>query len=256
MIGERAFDPLLAELDRWHSHGLRAGLWWRDDDAGPLGSALTTLIELAERHQIVCGVAVVPAWLEPATGEALAQSRHVAVLQHGYAHTDHVLGGVGGAAELGPERSVETALTDLVAGRSILEQQLSERFVPVVAPPWNRINPALFNGLVARGYRGITTEGPRSTEWAAPGLRQINIHADLISWRGGVRFKGAVKSVACLTDHLIARRVGAVDDGEVTGLITHHRDMCSACWEFVDSLFKVTRAHPAAAWQDPWRLWP
>ena len=257
MSDQHTFESLMAELDRWNSQGQRATLWWRNDDAGLLNDAMERLLALANRWEIVCGVAAVPAWLESAASEALSQSRYVAVLQHGYAHIDHTPRGEGlGAWELGPHRTAQSVLADLTAGRAVLEDQLGQRFLPVIAPPWNHIDPALFSGLVEQGYRGVTAEGPRMREWAVPGLRAVNIHTDPISWKGGARFKGADKTVASLVDHLAARRLGAVDPGEPTGLITHHRDMCSACWEFVGNLFDVTKAHPAADWQDPCELWP
>jgi hypothetical protein len=47
--------------------------------------------------------------------------------------------------------------------------------------------------------------------------------------------------------HLLARREGQVDPTEPTGLLTHHHDLDSAGWAFLEALLSRLVTHPAAA---------
>ena len=78
---------------------------------------------------------------------------------------------------------------------------------------------------------------------------QVNGHCDPITWKGGARFAGTDKALADLIGHLRARRTGAADPDEPTGLVTHHLALDEPAWEFVALLLRHTTAHPAARWQ-------
>ena len=74
---------LAAELDAWLAEDRQASLWWRDDDAGPVGGNLRRLVDLAGEGDYPLALAVVPAIVESAL-VSLLEGAPVAVLQHGY----------------------------------------------------------------------------------------------------------------------------------------------------------------------------
>jgi hypothetical protein len=251
---EAAWGRLRDELDAWVAARRRATLWWRDDDAGPDRPALARLLALAAGAGVPLGLAVVPAWLEPAAGARIAGApAAVRVLQHGSAHVDHEPPAGAGAsrhraAELGGARPVEVVETELRDGWMRLTGALGPRCLPVLVPPWNRIGPAVIAALPRMGYRGLSTFGPRPRPEAVPGLRWLNCHVDPVRWREDRRFAGATGTLDALRAHLARRRHGTVDPAEPTGLLTHHRDLAPAAWRCLEALLPRLRAHPAADW--------
>jgi hypothetical protein len=251
---EAAWRAFADELDAWQAAGGRATFWWRDDDAGRADAAFERLLALATRAEAPLAVAVVPAWLEPAaTARLLAAPAAVRVFQHGWAHANHEPPPPPGAgklrpAECGATRPPAVVLAEAVRGRARLAEALGERLLPVFVPPWNRVAPAVAAALAGEGYRALSTFGPRPAREAAPGLVQLNTHADPIRWREGKRFVGAGATLAALGRHLADRRQGRADPAEPTGLLTHHRDMTEPFWRFLDEWLGRLRAHPAAVW--------
>ncbi|HUT49177.1 MAG TPA: polysaccharide deacetylase family protein [Alphaproteobacteria bacterium] len=242
-------DPwaaLDAELDRWAAASRIADLWWRDDDAVAPGPKLARLFDVTAATGLL--LAVIPARLEDALGPVVAAASHVRIAQHGYAHVNHAPKGQGlGAWELGLHRGEAAVLADLDRGRARLETMFGERFLPVVVPPWNRIDPALFGPLVARGYRGVSAFGPRAN--GIPGLVLANAQCDPIAWKNGPRFTGESKALGEIIGHLEARRTGTADAGEPTGFLTHHIDLDEAGWAFCARLANAVQRHPAAHWR-------
>jgi hypothetical protein len=238
------------ELDAWGEAGRVATFWWRDDDATAPGAALDRLCRLSTENGIPLGLAVIPQPMSVTLPEAVLQHEHVVVLQHGFAHVNHAKGLGRGAWELGLERPEEVVLDELDHGRLRLEEAFGARFVPVVAPPWNKIADALFPGLRRLGFVGVTTWGLRTTPEPLPGFRQANIHWDLIDWKGGGCFRG-YESAARVIRLLGRRRRGEVDADEPTGLLSHHLDMDESGWDFLTRFLDVTKAHPAARWCAP-----
>lgn len=250
---ETAWAVLAAELDAWRARASRATFWWRDDDAGRPVEALPRLLGLAGEVGLPLGLAVVPAWLAPEVAAAIRSApAGVVVLQHGFAHVNHEPARRPGQAkerpaECGAARPPQEALEELAAGKASLSGAFGERVLSVFVPPWNRIAPAVLAGLPGTGYRVVSTFGPRPACEPAPGLLQLNCHADVIAWREGRRFAGAAPTLERLRAHLAARRAGQADPAEATGLLTHHRDMDAACWTFTEELLGRLRRHPGAA---------
>jgi hypothetical protein len=234
------WEDLGRELDAWGRADRLATLWWRDDDAVAPSSALDRLNELGRAHDVVPALAVVPKTAEPTLPGA-------ALLQHGYAHTNH---GVTKKAELGPERPPETVAGELATGRRRLLDLFAGRVLPVLAPPWNRIAPEVIALLPGLGFRGLSTFRPRAKPEAAPGLVQVNTHADIIDWRQR-RFAGDDVAVSAVLGHLADRRLGRADAGEPTGILTHHLVHDAPAWGFLEKLLTLTRAHPAIRWLTP-----
>lgn len=232
-----AWDDLAAELDRWDRP---AELWWRDDDAVRPGPALDRLFDLAGWRPLA--LAVIPAMAEAALALRLDEEEGIAVLQHGYGHRDHAPPGER-KIELGG-RPPDRVLAELEAGRGRLQGLFAGRTLPVVVPPWNRIEDAVTDRLAQAGWRGLSALGPRPGP-TRDGLVLANVHVDLIDWKGSRGFAGEARVLGSLVDHLQARRTGAADASEATGLMTHHADHDEACWEFLAELLRFLDGRPA-----------
>jgi hypothetical protein len=248
-----AWGGLRDELDRWAAAGRRATVWWRDDDTIAATPALARLLGLARGHGVRPALAVVPAGARPDLFAAL-DTPAAAVIQHGYAHRNHAPSGAR-KTELGPHRPAATVLAELADGRAMLAAATRGRALPVLAPPWNRIDPAVAARLAEAGFRGLSTVKPRAAHRDGHGLVHVNVHVDPIDWAGlragRAGFAGAEAALGAVLAHLRARRLGTVDADEATGLLTHHLVMDEAGWAFVDRFLTVTLRHPAAAWPDP-----
>ncbi|HET7095740.1 MAG TPA: glycosyltransferase, partial [Casimicrobiaceae bacterium] len=243
-----SWKSLDAELARWRSGGRCATFWCRDDDASRDSAALKRLLEIAESAALPIALATIPVVLERSLVAALAQTRFATVVQHGYAHQNHAPP-MERKMELGSHRATEETIRELGRGSRILKGSFGERFVPVLVPPWNRIAAPIVAKLPDAGFRGLSTLGPRKTRWAAEGLLQCNSHVDLIDWRHSRAFIGSDAAIDCAVTHLRARREGAADADEPTGILTHHLDMQSAGWDFFAELVERTR-DMGAAWID------
>jgi peptidoglycan/xylan/chitin deacetylase (PgdA/CDA1 family) len=244
-----AWETLGRELDLWADADRRATLWWRDDDAAAVTPALERLLGLQREHAVPLALAVIPDRLEPGLSLRLAGCAGVAILQHGYRHRNHAGKGEG-AWEFGDHRPLEQAAADLAAGQRQLVEAFGRHFLPVLAPPWNRISDRVVQRLPTLGFIGLTTFRARDRAEAAPGLVQVNAHCDPIKWKQGARFSGTGRALDDLIGHLRARRMGTADPGEPTGLLTHHLALDAPAWEFVAELLRRTRAHPRALWQN------
>ena len=251
-----AWQALDAELDTWQAAGKQATFWWRDDDASRPGPQLTRLLTLSQTNGIPIALATIPATARVCFAKMIRDYPLVQVLQHGYAHINHAKsGGVVGAWELGLQRPLESVLTELAKGRDILTGLFgTDRFLPVMVPPWNRIDPSLFDQLPALGFIGLSLCGPRTNAEVAPGLRLVNTHCDPIKWKSTARFTGTAKAIAQLLEHLKARRFGTVDASEPTGILTHHIDSSDAVWDFCEVLLSRLSRHPAAHFLQPEEL--
>ncbi|HVJ41178.1 MAG TPA: polysaccharide deacetylase family protein [Dongiaceae bacterium] len=242
-----AWSLLGAELSQWQARGLTADLWWRDDDAVSDTPALRRLIRTA---RVPVALAVIPAALQQDLAQLLSAGQdtaHVAVLQHGFAHYNHEPAG-SKKAELGAARPAETVLSELAAGAAILRRHFGSRALPVLTPPWNRIAPAVTQGLAPRGFRGLTTYLPRAAAQPFAGLRQVNTHVDIIDWHGDRGFLGIEPTLALLIRHLRARRLGHADATEPTGILTHHLVHDEASWAFLERLQDWLSGFPMIRW--------
>jgi len=223
-------------LDAAARRGETIRFWWRDDDAGKSSSALTRLLETAERQNLPLALAVVPAWLEPDAQGQIAASAEATVLQHGYAHVNHASKGAK-SRELGDRASDRIAL-ELKEGFTILGDAFGAAFLPVLVPPWNRIDPALYPHLGPSGYGGLSVFGQRAALEIAPGVALVNTHVDPIDWRGTRGFHGE--------DVMLARLIDQLELDEPIGVLSHHLVMDEACWTFLERLFSALMHHPAA----------
>ena len=250
----QAWPMLQRELDLWADAGLEASFWWRDDDAIAATAQLETLSQLSQTFEAPVSIAVIPARLDNNLSTFLKGKAHFNVLQHGYSHTSHAAAGVK-KIELGGERSLDSIATELLAGYKILSQAFPNHFVPVLVPPWNRIESKTYTLISDVGLTGISTVRARKITYAAPNLLQINTHLDPISWRHGRGFIGSQVAIALLHQHLYLRRTADRCRDEPTGLLTHHLDQNEQVWSFCRSLFEHLNQHPAVNWLSARQIW-
>lgn len=249
---ERDWSDLDRELAAWAAAGRTATFWWRDDDAVGPSNALDLLLGLAAAESVPLALAVIPAATGPALADALRPRRDVAVLQHGYAHRNHAPAGEK-KAELGPHRTPAEVMETLEQGRSRLRALFGARFLPVLVPPWNRVDPSLLPALPGLGFTDLSTYGGRPQPTAG-GLAITDTHVDIVDWRNGRGFVGEGAALGLVVRHLAARRRGETARDEPTGLLTHHLVHDRAGWAFTAAFLARVAAHPAACWLTPFEL--
>ncbi len=235
------------ELDAWGAAGQVASLWWRDDDAVAATPALDRLLHLAREYDTPLALSVIPKSAEESLARRLDGASDVRVLQHGYAHKNHAPA-TEKKCELGAHRPLDNILDELRVGAARLAELFGASSRAVLVPPWNRMAPDLAAGLPDKGYTGVSLFGPRAAAEAAPGLVQVNVHADIIDWPGTREFIGLDGAVAQIVEHLASRRDGVADAAEPTGLMTHHLAHDDGCWDFLAEFFDRTGRHDAARW--------
>ena len=233
MTGWRELEAVLGAAA---ARGEAIRFWWRNDDAGRADRALVRLLELADRSRFPLALAVVPAWLEAEAQAWIAASGWVTVLQHGFAHVDHAPPGAK-PVELGG-REPEAILDELGRGLTILRDAFGATFLAVLAPPWNRLDEHVVDGLSETGFRGLSTFGSRGFAEPSPGLVRVNSHLDPIDWRGSRLFVGESEALAWLCRSLELE--------EPIGILTHHLAMDEAGWQFLERLLEVLGSHPGA----------
>lgn len=239
-------ERLLREtLDEFAGRNIVADFWLRDDDAVEPTPALEKLLSLCEQFTIPVTLAVIP---EP-TGEALVacldQRSGVDVAVHGWAHKNHA-GQQEKKRELGLHRPLDVVLQELGEGLTSLHRLHGDRFVPMLVPPWNRIDAGVLEHLPQLGYRALSVYGPEEDN----SLSVLNTHIDVIDWRG--TRGGKDHDVLFAETAMCLRR--AHETGRMTGILTHHLDHDERVWTFLRSLFQLTSTHPGCRWRSS-RLW-
>ena len=250
-----SWEALARELDAWQEADRSASLWWRDDDAVESTPALERLLAIAGARRVPLALATVPHFAQASLVAALREVRGIVPIPHGFQHVDHSPTGTK-SGELGPARAREVNLREAALGWRRLAALFGNRALPVLVPPWNRIDPALLPHLPGLGFRGLSAWGARAKAWAAPGLWQVNAHLDVIDWRGGRGFVGEAKALGDLVGHLAARRRNEVDRDEPSGLLTHHLVHDAAAWRFIETLLARTAGHPAVRWLEIEAVFP
>jgi hypothetical protein len=241
-----AWRALADEIALWRDAGRMVEFWWRDDDAARPAPALARLLALSANTSIPLALAVVPLGADP--GLLAGIGAPVSVLLHGTDHRNRARPGEK-KTEFPASEPPQAATARLATARKQLEAQAGDRFLPVLAPPWNRLPEALVPHLAAAGFRGISQYGARSSAEPSIGLRRVNTHVDIIAWREGRGFAGEEGALAAATRHLAAKRAGSADRHEATGWLTHHAIHDEAAWMFLERLFETTREMPGVRWR-------
>ncbi|EHS49425.1 polysaccharide deacetylase [Rhizobium sp. PDO1-076] len=237
MTGRTELKPLFEELDRRADLGDPLQLWLRDDDAVAPSEPLDRLLQLTNHHGVPTLLAVIPAFTGTELQQRLALEKGVEVAVHGWAHLNHAGAGEK-SRELGMHRPLATVLDELARGRERLESLYETRFVPMLVPPWNRIDSDIIGELGGLGFEALSVYGP---ERSAP-LTMLNTHVDIMDWRGtrGGRPLGAV------VGDLVA--MSRTHKGPV-GLLTHHLVHDAAAWDLLELLFAATEKHAGCRWR-------
>lgn len=233
------------ELARWRDGGRVAEFWWRDDDAAIPDPALARLLALSAKSSMPLVLAVIPLAADPALFGSLGGT--VTVVQHGTDHRNRA-GAGGKKTEFPASESPHEAVARLAFARERLADLARGSFVPVLAPPWNRLPDALALEVAAAGFRGLSRYGARTSVEAAPGVPQVNTHVDLIAWHTGRVFAGEEAVLGAAVHHLAAKREGRADAGEPTGWLTHHAVHDETAWVFLERLFETVRGVPGVRW--------
>jgi len=232
-VSAALFQPLGAAFARWAAAGRTPALWWRDDDAVEPTPALERLLALSRDHGAPLSLAVVPQDATEALAGRLETAPRAAVLVHGWSHRNHAPSGQK-KRELGLHRPEAEVLGELRAGRERTEALFGRQALPVLVPPWNRIDAALVPRLSALGYRALSVFGPPRTA----GLPLLNTTLDIMDWHGTRGCRPAGDIVADLVGQLDAGL--AVAAPPPIGLLTHHLVHDEAAWRFLDGLLAAT----------------
>lgn len=233
------WTPLISVLDAWHGEARVAGFWLRDDDAVEPTPALARLMDICDRHHVPATLAVIPAHTGAPLADFLFGKAGVEVALHGWSHENHAPPDQK-KQELGAHREPDTVLAELAAGRQRLTSLFGEQFVPVLVPPWNRIDKTLLPRLAGIGVGGLSVFGPE----APSTLPTVNTQADIMDWHGSRGCRPASEIIADVVKRLGEMRAG----GGTMGLLTHHLVHDEAAWHFLEAMFAATADHPACSW--------
>jgi hypothetical protein len=204
--------------------------------------------------KIPVSLAVIPAELKSSLPQFTRQRDNIVVIQHGYSHCSYAASGAK-KIELGGERSTDEIQTELYAGRKRLDRAFGEQFIPVIAPPWNRIEPRTYPALVAAGFSGLSSMWARKSACPFTGLLQVNTHLDPVNWRRDRGFIGDTDAIEQILRHLSARRLERADIAEPSGILTHHLNQNDKVWEFCGTLYEMLNQHPAVQWLSAREIW-
>lgn len=245
------FLPVKAALDTLANDGHSAQIWLRDDDAVSHTKPLQRLEEWARGCGTNALLAVIPARAEESLAAFLHTTGALTPCVHGSAHTNHALKGEK-SAELGPQRPLAVVCNELEDAKRHLDNVLGKRALPVLVPPWNRMDVALPARLPGLGFTGLSAFGTGFTASAPVGLKVANTHLDVIDWRGARNCRPHDDLVVELAGHIAAHGPAS----QPTGILTHHLVHDEAVWHFLDALAETISAHPTASWTMPFSKSP
>lgn len=247
MTDPALWQPLLAELGRWSAAGRAAALWLRDDDAVEPSAPLDRLLDLTGRFQVPLVLAIIPAPTGPALVRRLKAERQVFPAVHGWAHRNHAPA-TEKKQELGPHRPRQVVLAELAAALARLQSLYGGRLLPLLVPPWNRIDAGLLSALPSIGFSALSAFGQAAS---MEGLQVVNTHVDLMDWRGVGRCRDHAELVIALARQLALSRQG---DRRPVGLLTHHRAHDEAAWDVLEGLFEILSYRSDCRWAEPSEL--
>ncbi|HEY0437010.1 MAG TPA: polysaccharide deacetylase [Phenylobacterium sp.] len=235
---------LWLELRRWRAAGRRARLWWRDDDAAGPWPSLDRLLAASTAADVPLTLAVVPSGDMRALAVRLTRAPLVVAAQHGLDHLNRRKGPEAG--EFPHDWTRPEVIAALRRGWSLMGPL--PRTTRVFVPPWNDVHPQLPAALGAAGYAAWSASGELSELDDNPsGLSRIDVHLDLLRWRGGARFRGEGRFLRALANELRRRRLAGRWSAPI-GLLTHHLDHDAAAWAFLTRFLAWSAREPALEW--------
>jgi hypothetical protein len=219
----------------------------RDDDAVAPTPALDRLIGLSAEFAIPVALAIIPARSGPSLADRLAATLNVHPVVHGWSHANHAPPSEK-KQELGAHRPRAAIRDDLRAARARLSELYGERLVPMLVPPWNRIDSELLDELPALGFVALSAFGHKLT--ARPGLAVFNAHIDLIDSHIGNACRDPAWLIAAIAAEMALARLAG---GRPVGILSHHLVSDDVAFGFLRDLF--TEASPARVnWRSPGEL--
>ncbi len=202
------------ELDHWQQP---INLWWRDDDAIEPNSQLDQLVDLSQEFNIDLFLAVIPGKMQTSLADWLMQQPRCWVLQHGIGHENHAQADQR-KIELGGSLDTRLICQQLVAEKSRLAETFTSRFLPVLVPPWNRIEARVVDALPDKAYQRLSILGAANQQSK---LAELNVHIDIINWQQR-KFKGTEHILDDFLREIRSRRLNPSRQQEPIGLMTHH----------------------------------
>ncbi|MVA58741.1 polysaccharide deacetylase family protein [Agrobacterium vitis] len=232
---------LRQRLDDLAAQGKSVRLWLRDDDAVEPSDPLETLLALVRRFQIPVTLAVIPEPTGPALAAVLRPESLASIAVHGWNHQSHAGPGEKNQ-ELGGHRPAAIVLDELRQGLAKLRGLYGEQLLPMLVPPWNRIDKALLSSLPGLGFTTLSVFG-REKRGAV--LALLNTHVDVMDWRGT---RGG-RDADILFAELAAYLEPEAEPLQAIGILTHHLVHDQTVWDFLTRLFALTATHPACRWE-------
>jgi hypothetical protein len=99
--------------------------------------------------------------------------------------------------------------------------------------PWNRFGSIAGAALIGAGYTALSA---KTTQIEVTGITVVDVHIDIIDWRGSRGYGGDGAVLGALRERLAALRVQG-KESEPTGILTHHAVHDPAAWTFLETLF-------------------
>jgi len=100
----------------------------------------------------------------------------------------------------------------------------------------------------------LSTYKDRDPNSVHAGLHINNCHVDPINWKADKTFLGEVATLDLLTEHLVTKRGRSAglsaDQGEITGILTHHLVQDAKTWAFLEKFAAWTAEQPSVRWLD------
>jgi hypothetical protein len=224
-------ESLQRELESWEAAGLRACLWWRDDDAVTVTPQLKSLLAAADQAGVSIGIAVVPDKADATLAERL-RATPAAIWQHGWRH--HNYGGWSG--EFGGSRDLSTMVADAKAGKAAMDAVFgSQGWQRVFVPPYHALAMSFKAEMSRLGYLGLSAGSPLTPRF--DGLLEVNAEIDITNWHTRT-FLGADKVAEMLVKQLVDRRTGPRNRRhEPIGILSHHLVHDKKVFDFLGELF-------------------
>jgi hypothetical protein len=201
-------------------------VFFRDDDAGWEDARLLALCDLFGALELPLDLAVIPNDLTERLARELLKRDWLALHQHGFTHRNHER--EGRKCEFGPSRAYRQQLSDIGAGRDILDALLG-RITPIFTPPWNRCTLDTAHAVCDLGFVMLSREH-RAEPFGLDGLAELPVHLDV---------------ARLAPDELDSRFAAHVQEGGPVGVMFHHAVMDREAFDRAAELLRLLARHEA-----------
>ncbi len=227
-------------------------MWWRDDDLIENTPKFDMLMQASERFNAAILVAIIPGLASEHLDVQKTDPKLAFFCQHGWKHINHEADR-GGKSEFADSRDLADVANEIALGQAVLARLIGERSLPIFVPPWNSVAEPHVQTLATRGFTGLSTYGRRREGFAAPGVRLVNTHIDVLDWSTGAvpRAVPIDDLLDRLTKFVRKQREEASADPEPIGILTHHRAMREDAWPVLDELLPILLSTPGLTWASP-----